>query len=221
LLSTLSGYEKRFSGSYPYSVMLVGVRDVTDNNIYSNERKCEISGGSGFNIKSESLRISRFNRAHIEALVKQHIEQKFTNEAIDELLEVTDGQPWCVNRICYTAVELCKSKQKEVINKEDIKEATEIVILLNDTHLDILLKSVLSEARVRRVIDLLLIGENPKFSASDEDIAYVEDIGLITKTAEDIKFSNKLYAEVVPRKITELAKNKLSVEKNQLTDWII
>jgi len=75
LLSTLrhlrTGSEKRFSGSYPYSVLLVGVRAIKDyfDNINSNVV-------SAFNIISESLRISRFLRAHIEALVKQQVEKK-------------------------------------------------------------------------------------------------------------------------------------------------
>jgi len=74
------------------------------------------------------------------------------------------------------------------------------------------------DPRVRRVIEPLLSGNNPKSVASEDDIAYVEDIGLITETTDGIKFSNKLYAEIIPRKITSFA--HVNVEILNRADYI-
>ena len=44
-------------GGFPQSVILCGVRDVRDCQIYSSREGANVKGGSAFNIKAESLRL--------------------------------------------------------------------------------------------------------------------------------------------------------------------
>ena len=56
-----AGYHMRAKG-FPQSVILCGVRDVRDYRIHSSSANTLVSGGSAFNIKSESLRLGDFTR---------------------------------------------------------------------------------------------------------------------------------------------------------------
>jgi len=195
-------------------MMLVGVRDVRDYRIYSDEHKKEVLGGSAFNIKSESKRMARFSRDHISALVKQRESatgQRFNEKAIDALVDLTNGQPWCVNRLSYQAV---IKNPRNVIDEEDIRAAAEDVILLRETHFD-QLAAMLMNDRVRRVIEPMIIGADPvRAGANLDDLRYLEDLGLLKKAldTEHYTFSNKLYSEIIPRELVAGASQLKAIE---------
>ena len=77
-------------------------------------------------------------------------------------------------------------------------EAKERLILRRDTHLD-LLTDKLREARVRRVIEPLLVGGDG-FESTTDDIEYAQDLGLIAPDPP-LRIANPIYAEVVPRQL--------------------
>ena len=98
-----SGYDQR-PKNFPQSVCLIGVRDVRDYRIWSDEQQAMVLGGSAFNIKSESLRLNDFTKDEVRALYLQHTQatgQKFDDDAIDYAFEITQGQPWLVNALAY------------------------------------------------------------------------------------------------------------------------
>ena len=98
-----AGYDKRPT-DFPQSIILCGVRDVRDYRIHSSADKAMITGGSAFNIKVESLRLSNFKQAEVEELYQQHTretEQAFTPEAIALIWKLTEGQPWLSNALGY------------------------------------------------------------------------------------------------------------------------
>ena len=79
-----------------------------------------------------------------------------------------------------------------------ILEAQERLILRRDTHIDDLAYK-LREERVRRVIEPILAGAGQQ-AWSEEDLAYVRDLGLITQDVGGRpRIANPVYAEVVPR----------------------
>eukprot|EP01089_Gocevia_fonbrunei_P019317 TRINITY_DN6807_c0_g1_i1.p1 TRINITY_DN6807_c0_g1~~TRINITY_DN6807_c0_g1_i1.p1 ORF type:complete len:501 (+),score=66.39 TRINITY_DN6807_c0_g1_i1:213-1715(+) len=210
LLSVLrqlqSGYDKRFTGFAPFSVYMVGVRDVRDYRIYSEKDKKYIVGGSAFNIAAETRRIPQFSKSHVEALARQHEEekgQKFDKEAIDELYEITDGQPWCVNRILYETVTVVSPyKVQQTITQDNISTATENVINGQDIHL-ISMKEILHEPKVYTVVNRILSCET-LLDVDEETISYVEDLGLIKKNKHGFyTFSNKIYNEVITRALSK------------------
>ena len=68
LLSVLrqlrSEYDRR-PHRFPQSVILCGVRDVRDYQIYSSREGANVRGGSAFNIKPHSLRLGDFSEAQV------------------------------------------------------------------------------------------------------------------------------------------------------------
>ena len=206
LLSVLrqlrTGYDQRPS-EFPHSIVLCGVRDVRDYRIHSTAENRLVLGGSAFNIKSESLRLGDFSEQEIGALLAQHADetgQAFTDDAVRLIRTRTAGQPWLVNALCYDACFRHKPgrDRSRPITADAVLEAQERLILRRDTHVDDLANK-LREERVRRVIEPILAGAGRQ-AWSDEDIAYVRDLGLVTQDMGGRpRIANPIYAEVVPR----------------------
>lgn len=199
-----SGFNLRPS-NFPQSIILCGVRDVRDYRIHSTSTRDIITGGSAFNIKSESLRLDYFSKEETKQLLLQHTTltgQQFTDEAIDHVWEITGGQPWLINAL---ANEACfknnnNGESQDVITKDLIDSAKEKLILRRDTHLD-QLTDKLKEVRVKKVIEPLISGNDNITDILDDDIDYVYDLGLITKQPQ-VRIANRIYMEIIPRVLT-------------------
>ena len=198
-----AGYDLR-PKHFPHSVILCGVRDVRDYRIFSTKGQNYTSGGSAFNIKAESLRLGDFTEAEMRALLAQHTAetgQAFDDRAVERVWELTRGQPWLVNAL---AQETCfKNKsgrdRSRAISEVAIDDAKETFILKRVTHLD-QLAGILAEDRVRRVIEPMLAGGKVRHSRSD--LKYVRDLGLVA-LERPVRVANPIYAEVIPRELTE------------------
>ncbi len=208
LLSVLrqlrAGYPDR-PRRFPQSVLLCGVRDVRDYRIRSAVENQIIAGGSAFNIKAKSLRLGDFSRREVESLLEQHTEetgQVFTDEALREIWELTQGQPWLVNALAYEACfddKAGRDRSREITG-EAIQSAREQLILRRETHLD-QLTDKLQEERVRRVIEPLLSGTSAEESVRADDLQYVRDLGLVARD-RPLRVANPIYREVIPRDLT-------------------
>ena len=84
-----------------------------------------------------------------------------------------------------------------------IYEAKENLILRRETHLD-QLADKLKEERVRRVVAPILQGTELGGRASDNDLQYVIDLGLVRRTAAGPQIANAIYREIVPRELTTI-----------------
>ena len=216
LLSVLrqlrTGYVDRPT-RFPHSIVLCGLRDVRDYRIHSSAEDRVVLGGSAFNIKSESLRLGDFSEQEIRALTAQHTEQTgqaFTEDALEMIRERTAGQPWLVNALCYDACFRHKPGRDRArpLTAAAILEAQERLILRRDTHIDDL-GNKLREERVRRVIEPILAGANG-IRGSEEDLAYVRDLGLVAQPVDGPpRIANPIYAEVVPRHLNSLVQETL------------
>jgi len=199
-----AGYTNRPS-QFPSTIVLCGVRDVRDYRIHSDQEKTVITGGSAFNIKAESLRLGNFSRLEVLALYRQHTEetgQAFETGALDKAWDLTGGQPWLVNALAYeTCFRMPEGQDRSMpVACEMISRAKENMITQRDTHLD-KLADKLREERVRRVIEPLLAGTTKPEQPPEDDVQYVEDLGLIT-TKGQMRISNEIYREVIPRVLT-------------------
>jgi hypothetical protein len=199
-----AGYTKR-PALFPQSVVLCGVRDVRDYRIHSAREKEIITGGSAFNIKAESLRMGDFSRAEVETLYEQHTQetgQVFEPEALQQVWELTQGQPWLVNTLGYETCFKMESgrDRSQPITTELITEAKERLILRRETHIDQLVDK-LKEARVRRVISPMLRGDSLDRAVSQDDIQYVIDLGLVRRREMGLQIANPIYREVIPREL--------------------
>jgi len=206
-----SGYVNR-PKSFPQSVCLIGVRDVRDYRIWSDKEQQTILGGSAFNIKAESLVLADFSPQEVRDLYLQHTAQtgqKFTDEAIDYAFELTQGQPWLANALGYQACFRDVKDRSQPITKDVIERAKEELIRRQDTHLDVIINR-LSEPRVRNVIDAIINGTVSMELADDDDLKYVEDLGLIKRNAQTTWIANPIYQEILPRVLSTRYQNKMA-----------
>ena len=198
-----AGYAQR-PNAFPQTVVLCGVRDIRDYRIHTPHQEI-ITGGSAFNIKAESLRLGNFTREETIALWKQHTQdcgQVFDGAIWNELWEDTRGQPWLVNALGYECTWKDKAARDRTIpiTLERYKQARERLIYSRATHLDALADK-LRESRVNRIVAAILSGEDITERFPDDDLQYVEDLGLI-RTRPELTISNRIYREVLPREIT-------------------
>ncbi|MCL2064411.1 MAG: ATP-binding protein [Candidatus Cloacimonetes bacterium] len=208
LLSVLrqlrSGYDKR-PVNFPSSIILCGVRDIKDYRIHTSNQEI-ISGGSAFNVKTESLRLGNFSKEEVIELYNQHTTetgQVFTEECFELVMEYTDGQPWLVNALAREVThKMVENRDRSIIiTTEKMERAKERLILERQTHLD-QLADKLDEPRVRNIILPMVLSENTQFDKDDTE--YCIDLGLIKRTSEGLKIANAIYSEIIPRELTDL-----------------
>ena len=217
-----SGYDRR-PDSYPQSVVLCGVRDVRDYRIHSASKNEYVTGGSAFNISAGSLRLGDFTEAEVGRLVEQHTTetgQAFLPEALQRVWTQTCGQPWLVNALCDRTCFQQDGAGDRPVTEDDVLRAQEQLILDRVVHLD-QLADKLREARVRRVIEPLLSGDEEQGAATKNlgrlrDLEYVRDLGLIARD-DPPRIANPIYTEVVPRELTAAAQGDLP----QQTAWYV
>jgi len=206
-----AGYAQR-PEAFPQSMVLCGVRDVRDYRIHRPDGEV-ITGGSAFNIKSESIRLGDFTQADVHALLQQHTDasgQTFEPGVLEEIWLDTQGQPWLVNALAYEAC-FRKPEQRDrsqPVTVEHMRQARESLILRRDTHLD-QLADKLREPRVKRVIEPMLRGEELPPDVPDDDRQYCIDLGLIARRDRQLQIANRLYREVLPRELTSIVQDSL------------
>ena len=217
-----SGYDRR-PGSYPQSVVLCGVRDVRDYRIHSASKDEYVTGGSAFNISAGSLRLGDFTQAEVGRLLEQHTAetgQAFLPEALQRVWTQTCGQPWLVNALCDRTCFRQDGAGNGPVTEDAVLRAQEQLILDRVVHLD-QLADKLREARVRRVIEPLLSGDEERGGATKSldrlrDLEYVRDLGLIARD-DPPRIANPIYTEVVPRELTAAVQGDLP----QQTAWYV
>ncbi len=236
LLSVLrqmrAGYENR-PASFPHSIVLCGVRDVSMRGASPSRSPAEgsrdyrirsstgemIAGGSPFNVAAESLRLGDFTKAETCALMQQHTEetgQCFTPDAREAVWTQSQGQPWLVNALCAGACFDNKAgrDRSRAIDKDEIFAAREKLILSRRTHLDQLTHK-LEEERVRRVVEPILSGGAAQHQA--RDLEYVRDLGLLAPDSPP-RIANPIYQEVVPRELGYVLQDSLDVQPTWYVD---
>ena len=227
-----SGYINR-PKSFPQTVILCGVRDVRDYRIVLSNQDI-ITGGSAFNIKTESLRLGNFSKEEIHELYMQHTQetgQQFDEACFPMIWEATEGQPWLVNALAREVTwSMRENRDRSVtITPEMMYKAQENLIYRRDTHIDILIYK-LQEPRVKRVIEPILANseEADDGLVPNDDVLYVRDMGLITvEKGKARRIANGIYREIIPRELTwstqdslpqqpqwyENADNSINIEK--------
>ncbi|MCP4353077.1 MAG: ATP-binding protein [Desulfobacterales bacterium] len=207
-----SGYSRR-PGAFPHALCLIGLRDIRDYRIYSQDAKRYIIGGSAFNIKEKSVRLENFTLEQVRDLYRQHTEatgQEFSKEAVQAVYEQTRGQPWLVNalgrEICFEEPSVSQGK---TVTPDHVETTRENLILRRDVHLD-QLADKLTEPRVMRVIQPIIIGEHGGTDITAEDIQYLIDLGLIRKGNHGLEIANPIYREIIPRELTAVTQEMIA-----------
>ncbi len=185
---------------FPWSLALIGMRDVRDYKVASGGGD-RLNTASPFNIKVRSLTMGDFSASDVSVLYGQHTAetgQAFAPEASGLAFELTRGQPWLVNALAKVAVEELVPDASRPVTAADIGRAGEVLIARRDTHLDSLAER-LREPRVRRIVEPMLAGRVLGDIPAD-DIQFVQDLGLCRLSPEGgLVVANPIYREVLPR----------------------
>ncbi len=212
------GYSDR-PEHFPYSVALVGMRDVRDYKARIRPDNETLGTASPFNVKAESLTLASFTADEVAALYRQHTEetgQVFTDEALARAFELTRGQPWLTNALARQLTEKLVPDPATAIATGDVDRGAEDLIERRDTHLDSLIER-LREARVERVISPILEGELVLGDRLDDDSSYVEDLGLVDASSGHLRIANPIYHEVIPRALAAGTQKTIPYE----TEWYV
>ncbi len=194
-----SGFPQR-PKLFPWSLALIGMRDVRDYKIKSGGSG-RLNTSSPFNIKARSLTIGNFTAEEVMALYQQHTAatgQAFTDEAVARAFELTQGQPYMVNALAKVAVEELQPEVTQPITVKEIEQSKDILIERQETHLDSLAER-LREERVRHIIEPILAGRQEISSLPPDDVRFVLDLGLVRRpNGSGIEIANPIYREIIP-----------------------
>lgn len=204
-----TGYSLR-PEHFPWSIALVGMRDVRDY-LTADEQPRRLGTASPFNIKVRSLTMSNFSADDVAELYAQHTEQTgqiFEPEAIAKAYVWSGGQPWLINALAGEVVDRLRIDRSEAITANDIDRAARILIERQDTHLDSL-AARLREPRIRAVIEPMLAGGSMEERAED-DRRFVVDLGLVQRVdGGGLQVANPIYREVIVRMLASGPRDNL------------
>jgi DNA polymerase III delta prime subunit len=198
--------------AFPWSLVLVGLRDVRDYKAAPAGSEADLAGAylgtaSPFNIKDRSLTLRNFTAEEVVELYAQHTAeagQVFTEDACARAFTLTQGQPWLVNALAKEAVEELAPEPTQAVTAATIDAAKEALLRRQETHLDSLAER-LRESRVRRIIEPILAGTLLP-DVPDDDLRYVIDLGLVRYADEGgLEIANPIYREVIPRSLARVA----------------
>ncbi len=188
--------------AFPWSLALVGLRDVRD---YRTDGPESLLGTSSpFNIKVESLTLLDFTFEELELLYLQHTDstgQIFEPKALARAFWATNGQPWLANALARQLVDVLVPDRARPITEKEVETAESILIERQDTHLDSLVHR-LREPRVRAVLEPMLAGTQLG-DIPAEEIRFVLDLGLVRMgEAGGLEVTNPIYREIIVRELS-------------------
>lgn len=208
-----NGYSFR-PESFPASLAMIGLRDVSDYKVLSGSSD-RLGTTSPFNIAVRSLTLRNFTAAEVRELLGQHTAetgQVFTDETLRMVFDLTQGQPWLVNSLAKICVEELVKDVAQPVLPEHVERAREILIIRNHMHFGELTYK-LREDRVRRVIEPILTGGSLE-DVPEDDRQYVIDLGLVREDeGAGLTIANPIYREVIPRYLAGSALASLSFVK--------
>jgi hypothetical protein len=206
-----AGFPNR-PGYAPWSVVLCGLRDIRDYREAAGKDPERFGSASPFNIKVKSVRLGDFTEAEIATLYEQHhadTGQSFSQEAVSRVFALTCGQPWLVNALAREIIDEMNVRDN-TLTAEHVDQARDRLILARQTHLDSLVAR-LREDRVRRVLEPVIAGSPRISSQYDDDVEYVQDLGLFA-LGRPVRVANPIYREVIVRVLGHSVQRELELD---------
>ncbi|MDR1490299.1 MAG: ATP-binding protein, partial [Desulfovibrio sp.] len=177
-----NGYVNRDVAPFPWSISLIGMRDIRDFKAQVRSDRDTLGSASPFNIVTKALALSNFTQEQVFALYRQHTEstgQPFDEIAVERAFYWSEGQPWLVNALARQMVDEALAGDHNItVTAEHVDAAAETIMLRRDTHIDSLLER-LKEPRVQRVMEPVLAGLGNEVSLLDDDTKFCLDLGLL------------------------------------------
>lgn len=203
------GYVNRRTIPFVHSIALVGMRNIRDYKSRIRDDEETLGTASPFNIVTETLTLRNFTREEIAHLYAQHTqatEQEFPLQVVEAVYKATQGQPWLVNAIAREiVVKMLNNDPSQPVLPDYVEQAVERLIQQRGVHFDSLMKR-LSEKRVRRIVEPVILGELGAYDIYDDDYRYVLDLGLLSESPQGYLVpSNPIYGEVMIRTLNSRA----------------
>jgi len=208
-----SGYTDRSDVPFPHSVALIGMCQVRDYVIAAEERHAIswLGTTSPFNITAEAQTLAPFAAEEVAELLAQHTAatgQRFEADAALLIHELSQGHPWLVNALADQVVRDVRD-HSVALTAAHVEAARETIILERRTHIDSLVAR-LREERVRRILGPMLAGEGLEVDGLEDDLQYVQGLGLIRLEGGSWQVANSIYREVIPRALTFVAQTSMA-----------
>jgi len=199
------GYVNRGSIPFVHAIALVGMRNILDYKGKIREERETLGSASPFNIVKASKTLRNFTQDEITKLYAQHTKataQAFPPAVVQKVYENTQGQPWLVNAIASEIVEqILEFDLSQEIEPAHVDKAVQTLIRRRDTHIDSLMER-LTETRVQRIVEPVILGEAEGYDLLDDDYQYVLDLGLLRYTEKKLVPANPIYGEVIIRTLS-------------------
>lgn len=205
-----TGFSRR-PGHFPWSIGLAGQFDVRSNDSSeADTSKATLSIGPFERFWSTRL-LPAFTIDEIRALYAEHFgrdENHFTSDALTFVHEASAGHPFFVQAF---GIELAERRSdSDTITKPIVFSAYQRLVERAVTPIDAL-SSYLTEPRVRRVIEPLLLGSAEIASAADSDLQFVRDMGLVTCN-NPVRIDGLIFRALVPRLLSESTRRAFDVD---------
>jgi hypothetical protein len=216
------GYVNRARSPFPWSVSLIGMRDIRDFKAQVRPDRDTLGSASPFNIVTKALTLSNFTQEQIADLYRQHTEasgQPFEASAVERAFYWSEGQPWLVNALARQAVEEdLTGDYGKTVTAGHIDAAAEALMLRRDTHIDSLLER-LKEPRVRKVVEPMLYGGKAEVDPLADDTKFCLDLGLAVRTpAGALRPANPIYRDVMVRTLNY--KTQVDLPESLMHRWM-
>jgi hypothetical protein len=198
-----NGYVNRGTAPFPWSLALVGMRDIRDFKAKVRTDADTLGSASPFNVVAEALTLVNFTAPDIGRLYRQHTEstgQTFEPAAMERAWHWSEGQPWLVNALARQVVDKELDRDySRTITAGHIDRAAETLMKRRDTHIDSLLER-LKEPRVRKVVEPVLFGGSFTVDPLHDDTRFCLDLGLLTADRKTgLRPANPIYRDVMVR----------------------
>jgi hypothetical protein len=198
---------------FPQTVVLSGVRDVRDSDIEIGKGEY-LRGRSGSDIRDRTIVLYNFTQGEIKELCDQYTAetgQNFQESVYSRLYSLTGGRPWLVNAIlCEALYEMgFAGDVSKSITFGMIDAAKDHFIARQDIYMDQLAEKLASRS-VRETLFPVLIGGRWDKKPPQEDLDYLEDLELITKSPSGWAIPNAIYREIIPKVMGRNLKDELT-----------
>lgn len=163
----------------PYSVCIVGVKNITQLNY---DRSI-----SPFNIQDE-FTLPNFSHTQVQELLEQYsdeVGQHFSTDTVAMIHSQTAGQPFLVNRIAQILTDEFNIDKSETIGTPHFLDAHAKILEERNTNIDHLITNIRRDKRFERVLmEIAFLEEGKRFNLHNEIISELASYGVIAK-AED------------------------------------
>ena len=177
----------------PYSVGIVGVKDITQLNY---DRSI-----SPFNIQDE-FTLPNFTLEQVNELLDQYTDevgQQFAPKVVEMIHKQTAGQPFLVNRFAQILTEELDIPKTETIEMSHFSQAHARLIEERNTNIDHLITNVRRDPRFERMLmRIAFYGSRYDFTLHNETISELATYGVIARGQDGAcEILNRIYLHCI------------------------